>query len=69
VAELRSVAEQLDPKYQFLLEAPDVDPEGNPTVVKFSRKNQHICGLRLLKESKPSGVWCSKMGNGLKLKH
>jgi DNA topoisomerase-1 len=23
-----------------LLEAPDVDPEGNPTVVKFSRKNQ-----------------------------
>jgi DNA topoisomerase-1 len=40
VAELRSVADQLDPKYQFLLEAPDVDPEGNPTVVKFSRKNQ-----------------------------
>ena len=40
VAELRSVAEQLDPKYQFILNAPDVDPEGNPTLVKFSRKNQ-----------------------------
>ncbi|WP_343596826.1 type I DNA topoisomerase [Acinetobacter sp.] len=40
VAELRSVADQLDEKYQFLLQAPDVDPEGNPTVVKFSRKNQ-----------------------------
>ena len=40
VAELRSVAEQLDPKYQFILQAPDVDPEGNPTLVKFSRKNQ-----------------------------
>ena len=40
VAELRSVAEQLDPKYQFILKAPDVDPEGNPTLVKFSRKNQ-----------------------------
>ena len=39
-AELRSVAEQLDPKYQFILNAPDVDPEGNPTLVKFSRKNQ-----------------------------
>ncbi len=40
VAELRAVAEQLDAKYQFLLQAPDTDPEGNPTVVKFSRKNQ-----------------------------
>ncbi len=40
VSELRSVADQLDPKYQFILQAPDVDPEGNPTLVKFSRKNQ-----------------------------
>ena len=40
VAELRSVADQLDPKYQFILQAPDQDPDGNPTLVKFSRKNQ-----------------------------
>ena len=40
VAELRSVADQLDEKYQFLLQAPDLDPEGNPAIVKFSRKNQ-----------------------------
>lgn len=40
VSELRSVAEQLDPKYQFLSVLPDTDPDGNPTVVKFSRKNQ-----------------------------
>ena len=40
VAELRTVADQLDPKYQFLLQAPDVDPDGNSTLVKFSRKNQ-----------------------------
>ena len=40
VAELRTVAEQLDPKYQYLLQAPDADPEGNVTIVKFSRKNQ-----------------------------
>ncbi|MDI3379487.1 MULTISPECIES: type I DNA topoisomerase [Acinetobacter] len=40
VAELRTVAEQLDPKYQYLLDAPDADPEGNPTLIKFSRKNQ-----------------------------
>lgn len=37
---LMKVAEQLDPKYQFILQAPDADPEGNPTLVKFSRKNQ-----------------------------
>ena len=40
MAELRSVADQIDPKYQFILQAPDTDPEGNVTVVKFSRKNQ-----------------------------
>ncbi|MHA3080510.1 type I DNA topoisomerase [Acinetobacter sp. ANC 5502] len=40
IAELRTVAEQLDPKYQYLLKAPDTDPEGNTTIVKFSRKNQ-----------------------------
>ncbi|WP_269914496.1 type I DNA topoisomerase [Acinetobacter sp. HY1485] len=40
VAELRTVKDQLDPKFQFLLGAPDVDPEGNPTIVRFSRKNQ-----------------------------
>ncbi len=38
--EMRTVAEQLDPKYQFILQAPDADPEGNLTLVKFSRKNQ-----------------------------
>lgn len=40
VSELRSVADQLDEKYQYLLKAPDQDPEGNPTIVRFSRKNQ-----------------------------
>ena len=40
MAELRSVADQLDEKYQFLLQAPVLDPEGNPAIVKFSRKNQ-----------------------------
>lgn len=40
IAELRTVADQLDPKYQYLLQAPDTDPDGNPTLVKFSRKTQ-----------------------------
>ena len=38
VSELRSVADQLDDKHRFLLQAPDADPDGNPAVVKFSRK-------------------------------
>jgi DNA topoisomerase-1 len=40
VAELRSVAEQLDDKFKYLLQAPDTDPEGNAAILKFSRKNQ-----------------------------
>lgn len=40
IAELRTVAQQLDPKHQYLLQAPDTDPEGNPTLVKFSRKTK-----------------------------
>lgn len=40
LSELRSVAAQLDEKYQYLLDAPDTDPEGNPSIVKFSRKAQ-----------------------------
>jgi DNA topoisomerase-1 len=38
VAELRSVATQLDPKHAYLLDAPDTDPEGNPVQVRYSRK-------------------------------
>ncbi|MFB2537980.1 MULTISPECIES: type I DNA topoisomerase [unclassified Acinetobacter] len=40
IAELRSVAEQLASKYQYLLQAPDTDPDGNPTILKFSRKTK-----------------------------
>ena len=38
IAELKKVSDQLDPKYQYLLDAPDIDPEGHPTEVRFSRK-------------------------------
>ena len=69
VAELRTVADQLDPKYQFILQAPDVDPEGNPTLVKFSRKNQsQYIGSETLKASKPNGRWSIRMANGLRPK-
>jgi DNA topoisomerase-1 len=38
VAELKPHGNELDPKYAFLLEAPEADPEGNPAVIRWSRK-------------------------------
>jgi len=40
IAELRSVKTQLAKKFHYLLDAPDQDNEGNPTVLRFSRKSQ-----------------------------
>lgn len=39
IAELRSVKDQLAPKHQYFLKAPDTDPEGNPAILRWSRKN------------------------------
>ena len=30
----------IDPKYQFLLTAPTEDPDGFPTVIRYSRKTK-----------------------------
>lgn len=38
IAEIQSVAEQLDPKHKYLAEAPATDPDGNPGVLRYSRK-------------------------------
>ncbi|ERP92147.1 DNA topoisomerase I subunit omega [Alcanivorax sp. MD8A] len=38
IAEIQSVAEQLDPKHKYLAEAPAKDPDGNPGVLRYSRK-------------------------------
>ena len=38
VSELRPHADELDPKFRYLLDAPVADPEGRPAVVRFSRK-------------------------------
>lgn len=40
VEELCLVADQLDPKHQYLLQAPRQDPEGRPYVLRFSRKTR-----------------------------
>lgn len=40
VEEILPTKEQLDPKYHFLLSAPIEDPDGNKTVIRYSRKTQ-----------------------------
>jgi len=40
VAELVPHKQEIDPKYHYLLSAPVEDDDGNPTIIRYSRKNQ-----------------------------
>ncbi|MCW8885678.1 MAG: type I DNA topoisomerase [Motiliproteus sp.] len=40
VKELIPHREEIDPKYHFLLDAPQQDSEGNPSVIRYSRKSK-----------------------------
>jgi DNA topoisomerase-1 len=40
LAEILPHKEELDPKYAFLLKAPVKDHEGNPSIVRYSRKTK-----------------------------
>jgi DNA topoisomerase-1 len=40
VTELLAHKEEIDPKYDFLFSAPVKDKEGNPAIVRFSRKTK-----------------------------
>ncbi len=40
IAELLPHKDEIDPKYTFLMEAPVKDDEGNPSLVRFSRKTK-----------------------------
>ncbi len=40
VEEVASVKDQLDPKLKYLADAPKTDPEGNKTIIRFSRKTK-----------------------------
>jgi len=54
VAELRVHANELDPKFRHLLDAPEADPEGRPAVIRFSRKlKEHYVQTEV--DGKPTG--------------
>lgn len=40
VSDLKRHRGELDPKYVFLADAPEFDPQGNPAIIRFSRKSK-----------------------------
>ena len=63
LAELRTVQDQMDEKFQYLFKGPDEDPEGNPTILRWSRKQkEQYIGSESLKTGKATrwGVYWRK---------
>ena len=54
VQELLPYKDQIDEKYQFLLKAPVVDPNGLPSIIRYSRKTKEQY-VRSEEDGKPSG--------------
>ncbi len=52
--EIRPVADQLPEKYGYLFKGPDADPEGQPTLVRYSRKTAEMYLGSEGKDGKPS---------------
>ncbi|WP_201599545.1 type I DNA topoisomerase [Psychrobacter piscatorii] len=40
LAELREIKDKMEDKFQYLFAGPDEDPEGNPTILRWSRKKK-----------------------------
>ena len=40
LAELREIKDKMEDKFQYLFEGPDEDPDGNPTILRWSRKKK-----------------------------
>ena len=62
VEEIITVAEELDSKFQFLVTAPVVDPEGNKAQIRYSRKTKEQYVLSEVNK-KPTG-WKAFYRNG-----
>ena len=55
VKELLSHKEELDPKFLYLTEAPVEDHKGNPSIIRFSRKNKEQYIMTEDKDGKATG--------------
>ncbi len=62
VSELIPHRDEIDPKYEFLFSAPQKDPEGNPAIVRFSRKSKEQYVQSEI-DGKPTG-WRAVYVNG-----
>ena len=53
LAELRPIKDQMEDKFHYLFDAPDQDPDGNPTILRWSRKqSEQYVGSESLKTGK-----------------
>ncbi|USZ15422.1 type I DNA topoisomerase [Moraxella sp. FZFQ2102] len=59
LAELRAIKDKLEPKFHYLFDAPDVDDNGNPTILRWSRKNaeQYVGSEKDGKATRFALVW------------
>jgi len=55
VSELLPHRSELDPKHDYLCEAPEEDNKGNPTVIRYSRKNKEQYVMTEDKDGKATG--------------
>ncbi|MFC4258930.1 type I DNA topoisomerase [Marinobacter lacisalsi] len=62
VMEIKPHRKEIDPKYDFLMDAPEKDPEGNPTVIRYSRKTKEQYVMSE-KDGKATG-WSAWYENG-----
>lgn len=62
VKEIKPHRKEIDPKYGFLMDAPSADPEGNPTVIRYSRKTKEQYVMSE-KDGKATG-WSCWYANG-----
>ncbi len=62
IAELKPHSNEIDPKHRYLLDAPETDPQGNPAIVKYSRKTREQF-VASESDGKPTG-WRAVYQNG-----
>jgi DNA topoisomerase-1 len=55
VKELKQFRDRISPKFYYLADAPDTDPDGNPTVVRYSRKTKQQYVMSEDKDKKATG--------------